>query len=96
MHLQVDEGSRQDAVVDLVAHQAHFRLLLEQVAQRFVEVAVHLIRRLDRRPAPCPQQRFEVAGFEGVVVFCQLEHLLRQRLRVCGGVVLEVKLDFFD
>jgi hypothetical protein len=31
-----------------------------------------------------------------VVVLCQLEHLLRQCLRVCGGVVLEVELDFFD
>lgn len=96
VHFQVDEGGGQDAVVDLVAHQAHFRLLLEQITQRFVEVAVHLVGGLNRSAASRPQQRLEVAGFEGVVVLCQLEHLLRQCLRVCGGVVLEVELDFFD
>lgn len=97
VHLQVHEGAREDAVIDLVAHQAHLRLLLEEVAQALVEVAVDGADRLDGVALLRPHQRVDIAALVSVVVATEAVQPVDQFLGVGrAAVVLEVELDLLD
>jgi hypothetical protein len=93
LHLQVYEGTRQNAVVYLVAHETHLRLLLEEVAQTFVEIAMHGLDGRDGLAGCCSHQPFQVAALVCVVVLPEFPHPPRGFLP-SGRVVLQVELNF--
>lgn len=84
-------------MVDLVTHQAHFRLLLKQVPQAFVEVPVNCLHSLQRPPGLGPDHPQQIAALIRVVVLFQAFDSDCETLVVGGGtVVFEVEFDFLD
>jgi hypothetical protein len=84
-------------VVDLVAHQADLRFLLEKVSQAFIKVAMHGTNCSDGVHFTRLHQRPQVAALVGVVVLFELAHAPAHIFGIgAPAIVLQIELHLLD